>query len=313
MEKRITLVEKKSLLLASISFTTLAFVTLFFTETSYYLLILQTGIVNCFHSDMSKIWMIPIGGILGILLISTIRQRSIVVSIALFMQTLLMFFYPAFNGIMLFILGVLSGLIAPYLIYQLKDLKQIVLVLGLAYLLGTFAVNIPAEQRGLLAIILSIVALFSSYFVVPSQETKRKITSYQPYIIIFIWLVLDATLFETLARSSHGIWAHEKFTLSIALFHLIGLYMGYKLSNYHHNNRIVLTLFFLSYLFFAFNLTYLLVIVYPMVISYYNVLILKRFMTLSFEALTLVSLSLWLSAGMGLSLALLFHGSLFII
>ena len=183
----------------------------------------------------------------------------------------------------------------------------------MAYLLGTFAVTIPAEQRGLLAIILSMLALFSSYFIIPINQKKRQRTSIKPFIMIFIWLVLDATLFETLARSHHVIWANDTFTFRIALFHLVGLYMGYKLSNYRHNSPIVLTLFFLSYLFFAFNLSSLLVIVYPTVISYYNVLILKRFMTLSFEQLTLVSLSLWMSAGMGLSLALLFHGSLFII
>ena len=307
MEKSLSFLEKKESSFIGISFATFAFITLFFTETSYYLLILQTGIIDYFHSDMSKIWMIPVGGVLGILTMAKLNSRAVVVSIALFFQTLLMFFYPTFNGFMLFALGFLSGLIAPYLIFQLRSLTQIVVILGLAYFLGTFAIHILPENRGALAIILSIVALFSSYFVVPITQKETKNIALKTYLGIFVWLVLDATLFETLSRSSVGIWKHEEFTVMIALFHMVGLYIGYKLISFKHNNIAILTLFALSYLFFAFNLSYLLAIVYPIVISYYNVIILKHFMQLSFEHLTLVSLSLWMSAGIGLSMALIFH------
>ncbi len=196
MQNFLTILEKRTFLLANISFATLAFVLLFFTETSYYLLILQTGIVDYFHSDITQIWMIPLGGILGILTIVTVQNRSLIVSIALAFQTLLMFLYPHFNGYMLFILGFLSGLVAPYLIFQLQTLNEIVVILALAYLLGTFAINIAPEQRGELAIVLSLVALFASYFVIPISKKDSEI-ELKPYFTIFFWLVLDATLFES--------------------------------------------------------------------------------------------------------------------
>ena len=78
---------------------------------------------------------------------------------------------------MLFLLRFLSGLVAPYLIFQLRSLNEIVVILALAYLLGTFAINIAPEQRGELAIVLSLVALFASYFVVP-------IGAYEPKVIM---------------------------------------------------------------------------------------------------------------------------------
>ena len=307
MEKSLSFLEKRASSLISINFTTVAFIILFFTETSYYLLILQTGIVDCFHSDISKIWMIPVGGVLGLITMTRVKHHEIFVSIALFFQTLLMFFYPTFNALMLFSLGVLSGLVAPYLIYQLKSLTQIVIILGLAYLLSTFAIHILPENRGVLAIFLSMIALFSSYFVVPIRRKRVKKIRLKSYFWIFIWLILDAVLFEVLSRSSFGIWGHEEFTLLIAIFHMLGLYIGYKLITFKYNNLVILTLFSLSYLFFAFNLSYLLAIVYPIVISYYNVVLLKHFMALSFGELTLVSLSLWISSGMGLTIALISH------
>jgi len=307
MEKSLHILEKRVFSIININLAEIAFITLFFAETSYYLLIMQTGIVECFHSDMSKLWMIPVGGVLGILTMFSVKERSFVVLVALFFQTLLMFFYPTFSGLTLFILGFLSGLVAPYLIYQLRTLQQVLIVLGLAYLLGTFAVTIPAEHRGLLAIVLSMVALFSSYFVTPLEEKEQKELKLSTYITIFLWLVLDATLFETLSRSSGAIWGRDAFTLTISVFHLVGLFIGYKLHQFRYNNLVILTLFALSYLAFTLNLSYFLAIVYPIVISYYNVIILKHFMRLSFEHLTLVSVSLWVSAGAGLGMALIFH------
>jgi len=291
----------------TINFATLAFIMLFFTETSYYLLILQTGIIEYFHSNISKIWMIPIGGVIGIIVISKVNYRSLVVSMALFTQIICMIYYPYFNGYILFTLGILSGLVAPYLIYQLTNVSQLLVILGLSYLMGTFAIHIPAEDRGVLAITLSLIAFLSSFFVIPVKKKKTKQVAIKTYISIFMWLVLDATLFETLSRSSSAIWGKEEFTLTIAIFHIVGLLIGYKLISFKHNNIVVFTLFIISYLSFAFNLLYLLAIVYPIVISYYNVIILKHFMQLSFEHLTLVSLSLWMSAGIGLFIALFLH------
>ena len=305
MERYLELFENRTTLLSKIDWALWAFVLLFFSETSYYLLILQTGIVDCFGSNLAKIWMIPVGGVLGILTINRLQARTMVVRIALLLQTLLMFAYPNFSGVALFVLGVLSGLVAPYLIYQLRSLEQVVVALALAYVVGTFGMNILPEHRAFLAIVLSVVALFFSLFFTPFFEKEEQEFELKSYASLFLWLVLDATLFETLSRSSSAIWGNDSFSFTIASFHLLGLFIGYKLSSYKHNNRLILVLFALSYLFFMLHFQSLLAMVYPIVISYYNVIILKRFMTLSFERLTLVSLSLCGSAGIGLSIALL--------
>ncbi len=290
--------------LEKINIAYIAFLLLFFAETSYYLLILQTGIVDYFHSNIQQIWTIPIGGVLGIFSIFKIKNRTESVTLALFIQTLLMFIYPHYTLFTLFILGYSSGLVAPYLIYQLQDKKETLFILAGAYLLGTFAIHIASEHRGLLGILLSLIALLSSYFTLPHQQKKEDTLSIQRYLPLFFWLLLDATLFEILARSSMDIWRDEHFTITIALSHLLGLYIGYKLYNFNHNNRVILLLFGLSYLFFILHFSYLLAIVYPIVISYYNLIVLKYFMRLSFGQLTIASFSLWVSSGMGLFIAL---------
>lgn len=60
----------------AVDLSAIAVIFLFFSETSYYLLILQTGIVDYFHSNFAQIWMIPTGGILGILTISKVKSAS---------------------------------------------------------------------------------------------------------------------------------------------------------------------------------------------------------------------------------------------
>jgi len=291
----------------TIELSMFAFIILFFAETSYYLLILQTGIVDYYHTDLHHIWMIPVGGVLGILTIAKLQHRAKVVMVALLFQTLLMFFYPMFNPLMLFILGYLSGLVAPYLIYQLKSVEQVVIVLGLSYLLGTIAIAIEAQNRGSLAIILSLLALGSAYFVKENIVIKRPTSLHlKTYLQIFMWLVLDASLFGILAKSDVAIWGDADYMLIIASFHIFGLYLGYKLYHYKYNAQLILGLFVLSYMLFWLDVPYVLAIVYPIVISYYNVIILKYFMRLSFGQLAVASVSLWVSAGAGLLITLLY-------
>jgi hypothetical protein len=291
----------------TIELSMFAFILLFFAETSYYLLILQTGIVEYYHTDIHHIWMIPVGGVLGILTIAKLQHRSTVVLVALLLQTLLMFFYPAFNPLVLFILGYLSGLVAPYLIYQLKSVEQVVVILGLSYLLGTIAIAIDPAHRGTLAVVLSLLAAGSAYFVKENTSVKKpQSLALKTYGEIFIWLVLDASLFGMLASSDVAIWGDVHYMSLIIFFHGFGLYVGYKLYHYQNNPKIILGLFLLSYLLFWLDEPYLLAMVYPVVISYYNVIILKYFMRLSFGELALASVSLWVSAGAGLALTLIY-------
>ena len=284
-----------------------AFIILFFAETSYYLLILQTGIVEYYHTDISQLWMIPVGGVLGILTIVKLKHRFLVVMVALLLQTLFMFFYPIFTPLMLFILGFLSGLVAPYLIYQLKSVEQIVIILGLSYLLGTVAIAISPVDRGTLSVVLSFLATISAYFVKENVSVKIPHSlTLKTYSEIFIWLALDASLFGILASSDISIWGDTHYMLFIIFFHCFGLYIGYKLYHYQNNSKIILGLFVLSYLFFWLDKPYLIAMVYPVVISYYNVIILRHFMRLSFGQLALASVSLWISAGAGSAVTLIY-------
>jgi hypothetical protein len=289
---------------ADISF--FAFIILFFSETTYYLLVLQTGIVEYFHSNLSQIWTIPLGGIIGISLIATLKNRYNIVLLSLIAQTLLMFLYPRYNIVTLFVLGLLSGLVAPYLIYHIKNLYQIAFALGLSYVSGTFGILMPAGERGYMAVILSITALISFLFIDEIRyKRKTKTVSYNTLLKIFIWLTLDATLFEMLSRSSVGIWRSEDFVYIIALSHIVGLVLALIFHKKRYSDIFIMSLFLLSYSFFMLGMQYPLSIVYPIVISYYNVIVLKNFMQLPFNRLVLASFGLWVSAGIGLFVSLI--------
>jgi len=297
--------EKKLYLAKVLDIPFLAFIVLFFSETTYYLLVLQTGIVEYFHSNLAQIWMIPIGGIIGISLVFSLKNRYNMVLIALISQSILMFFYPHFDGLALFLLGLLSGLVAPFMIYQIKSLHQVFATLGLSYISGTFGILIAPENRGFIAVILSITALIAFLFI---KETKRKedtkTLSHGMILKIFTWLVLDSILFETLSRSSITIWKNENFVYIIAISHIVGLVLAFGTYKKRYSDILIISLFVLSYIFFIFKLQYPLAIVYPVVISYYNVIILNKFMKLPFQWLILATFSLWISAGIGLFISL---------
>jgi len=54
----------------------IALIVLFFTETSYYLLILQTGVVELYNSDITQIWTTPLFGIIGMLVALKLEYRQ---------------------------------------------------------------------------------------------------------------------------------------------------------------------------------------------------------------------------------------------
>ena len=92
-------------------------------ELCYYLLIAQTGIVECFSSDIFQIAPLPIGGMFGSLLSYKVKLRY-KTQLFLFLQLILSFFYPHFSFILLFLLGLSVGAIAPLMINELKKNKQ---------------------------------------------------------------------------------------------------------------------------------------------------------------------------------------------
>jgi hypothetical protein len=125
------------------TFSFIALIVLFFTETS----ILQTGVVELYNSDITQIWITPLCGILGMLSAFKLQYRYTLIIMALIVQTILMFFYPQFHIYSLAILGFSSGVIAPYLIYQLRSITQVIIGLGLAYTL-IYYVNSSNTYKG---------------------------------------------------------------------------------------------------------------------------------------------------------------------
>lgn len=93
------------------------------SELCYYLLIAQTGIVEYFSSNLFLIAPLPIGGIIGSLLVSYIKiENKNKISLFLIIQLTMSFLYPNLNILTLFILGMAVGSLAPLIINEIKKL-----------------------------------------------------------------------------------------------------------------------------------------------------------------------------------------------
>jgi len=285
----------------------LAFLLLFASEFTYYLLILQTGIVEYHHSMLSQIWMVPAGGMLGIVLsLFLYKEDKWLIPFLLLSQLLLSLDYAVANGFELFGLGLISGLTAPMLIARIDRLHLVVAALALSYAFGTYVFAVPAIERTGIALFLSAVALSASLFSQSIQgREKGETLSLYSMGNVFLWLLLDAALFETLSRDAvMQLWGESAFTSVIILFHLIGLAAAYRLRHWKYNDAALLGLFILTYLTYLFGSQTALSVVYPFVISYYNVIILSKLIHLPYVRLALISLSLWAASGLGLFIAL---------
>jgi hypothetical protein len=97
---------------------------------------------------------------------------------------------------------------------------------------------------------------------------------------MMLWIFADSALFETLSRSgSMDIWS--EYTVVIIVSHLIGVYGAYHFGDELLKQiPVVLGLFVMSYLLYWLEIPLLLAIVYPIVISYYNVLVFHKLMQL---------------------------------
>jgi hypothetical protein len=285
-----------------------AFLLLFAAEFTYYLLILQTGIVTYHHSRISEIWMVPAGGILGIVLsIFVYEKRRWLLPALLLLQLLLSYDYASANVVELFLLGLISGLTAPMLIYRIDRLLIAVAALGLSYMFGTAVFSVDASHRTGIALMLSLVAFGTSLFAQPYREKSIMQNSVSPYTMgsFFLWLLLDAALFETLSRDPlMHIWGVEAFTPVIILTHLFGLAVAYRFRESRYTDVSLLLLFVAAYASYTLGDRLVLSLVYPFVISYYNVQILYRLKSLGYIPVAVVSLSLWGASGLGLIIAI---------
>ncbi len=279
-------------------------------ELCYYLLIAQTGIVEHLASNIFVISPLPIGGVIGSILSFYIKtsNKNKIFSFLL-IQLGVSFFYPNLNALLLFILGISVGALAPLLINELKKASnmQLGFALAISYALGTFLFTYDVSKRGSIAIVFTIIALLSSLFL--NQKENKDLTSnnysYSLFVMV-LWIFLDSTLFETLSRDlSTSIW-RDGFTLEIIIFHLIGVVSAFYIKiEKIQKELLILTLFALSYLFYFLHEAFILSLVYPFVISFYNVVILQTIIKKDLKILGIYMIFIgWAASGAGLFVAL---------
>ncbi|WP_417325758.1 hypothetical protein [Halarcobacter sp.] len=279
-------------------------------ELCYYLLIAQTGIVEHLASNIFVIAPLPIGGVIGSILsfyIKTSNKNKIFSFLLL--QLAVSFFYPNLNALLLFILGISVGALAPLLINELKKASNIQLgfALAISYALGTFLFTYDASKRGSIAIVFTIIALLSSLFLNQKEHKDLSNNNYSYSLFVMVlWIFLDSTLFETLSRDlSTSIW-RDGFTLEIIIFHLIGVVSAFYIKmEKTQKELLILTLFALSYLFYFLHEGFILSLVYPFVISFYNVVILQTIVKKDLKTLGIYMVFIgWAASGAGLFVAL---------
>jgi len=279
-------------------------------ELCYYLLIAQTGIVEHLASNIFVIAPLPIGGVIGSILsfyIKTSNKNKIFSFLLL--QLAVSFFYPNLNALLLFILGISVGALAPLLINELKKASNIQLgfALAISYALGTFLFTYDASKRGSIAIVFTIIALLSSLFLNQKEHKDLSNNNYSYSLFVMVlWIFLDSTLFETLSRDlSTSIW-RDGFTLEIIVFHLIGVVSAFYIKmEKTQKELLILTLFALSYLFYFLHEGFILSLVYPFVISFYNVVILQTIVKKDLKTLGIYMVFIgWAASGAGLFVAL---------
>ncbi|MDD2292024.1 MAG: hypothetical protein PHV52_07085 [Aliarcobacter sp.] len=278
------------------------------SELCYYLLIAQTGIVEYFSSNLFLIAPLPIGGVIGSLLVSYIKIDSRnKISIFLTIQLIMSFLYPNFNMATLFILGLAVGSMAPLIINEIKKatLLELGLALSLSYVTGTILFNYEVSERGIIAISLTTITLIASRFL-PTKELSQNSNEEFPLLMMVLWVFLDSTLFESLSRDiTISIW-RDGFTFQIALFHVIGVFSAlfFKIEK-NQKSLLIISLFALSYLFYFLREAFILSIIYPVVISYYNVVILQTIAKKDFRTITFYMIFIgWMASGAGLFVAL---------
>lgn len=277
------------------------------SELCYYLLIAQTGIVEYFSSNIFLIAPLPIGGVIGSLLVSYIKIKN-KISLFLVAQLILSFLYPNYNFLTLFLLGFVVGSMAPLIINEVKKTTflELGLALSLSYVTGTILFNYEVSQREIIAVTLTTITLFCSLFLNYIKEEKELNTTSHSLLMMVLWVFLDSALFESLSRDvTVSIW-RDGFTFEIALFHVIGLFCAlyFKIEK-NQKELLILTLFALSYLFYFLREGSILSMVYPFVISYYNVVILQSIRKLDFKTISFYMIFIgWMASGAGLFIAL---------
>ena len=284
-------------------------------ELSFYLLIIQTGIAEHYHSNLVKLSPLFMGGVMGTILSGyswgRITNPIHKIIIALSMQLSFSFLYPDYNLITLGLLGMSVGMMAPLSIYLFKDKQHFELLfsLAIAYTVGTFAFTSLANHREWMALVFTSLSLLGAFMLKNyriGQVKQNLSSSFLGYGILMLWILLDSNLFETLSRHL-GLDIWSKNTYTIISFHLIGLVAAALIKMKEFQQHILIALLFIgSYSLSYLEWTFFLSMLYPFTISYYNVIVFK---SLSAEP-NLLKLSYlmvfiaWIASGLGLALAL---------
>ena len=257
------------------------------SQLLYYLLIAQTGVVGAFHSHIHDLYTLPIGGIIGAVLSAWRSHRFLTIELyVLFaLQGVISWFYPDYSLWMLWILGFLVGYTTPLLLYAFRFQSKLSLALGLAisYAIGTALYSYPFDERGNIAIALPLISIIALYFSRLQSDMNAEKKPFQciTLVLMMLWIFADSALFDTLSRSGDmDIWG--KHPLLIINSHLLGVYLAYRYgTELTKQSRIILTMFLLSYMFYGLKIPLLLSIIYPVVISYYNVLLFQALIRLA--------------------------------
>jgi len=283
-------------------------------ELSFYLLIVQTGITEHFNSDLLELFPLFTGGVFGTILAGLnwqkINNPMHKIMVAISVQFVLSFFYPFYNPLTLFLLGLSIGIMAPLGIYLFKNHQQreLFFALAIAYMIGTYNFTSIAEDRVSIAIIFSTIVLLSALILINYKVEKVAQTHYKiaTFIPLILWILLDSNLFETLSRhESINIW--DNYTYTIMSFHLLGLISAYFVKIQEKQQHfIIFILFTISYVISYLEMPFALAIVYPFVISYYNIIVFTSLTKLtSLRELSIVMVFVgWIASGLGLTLAL---------
>jgi len=285
------------------------------SELSFYLLVAQTGIVECFHSDLNQLFPLPLGGILGSLVAYknfgrfNTPQRKLGLFLAL--QLGISFGYPRYGPISLFALGISVGALAPLLLhfFSKRQLWQLTSALAVAYTTGTSLFTVPPEERRFLAVALSGLALAVLPFLERASKVRKPMVAvaFPRFALLVLCVVLDSSLFEVLSRSAtSSIWRGE-FSSLIVLFHLLGLAVAYATRDRHDFHHCAIALLFCaSYGAYFLGELRFLAIIYPFAISYYTFFLMRALLGVrELHKLGIIMVFAgWLASGLGLGVAL---------
>lgn len=252
------------------------------SQLLYYLLIAQTGVVGVFDSHIHDLYTLPIGGVLGSLLAAYWKHIKIKQELFFMFgtQIVISWFYPDYSLGVLLAFGFMIGYTTPLMLYVFREQSRKNLAWGLAlsYAVGTALYTYPFQQRGIIAIILPSISMAALYFSTLPIRSHHHHTplNWKMIAVMMVWIFADSALFETLSRSgTMDVWSH--YMMLIVASHLLGVYLAFRYGRtLMRSNGIILGIFALSYGVYYAHQPVLLAIIYPIVISYYNVLLFRE-------------------------------------